>query len=189
MRSNAKQIIGRSSTVERRFLMPNSHRPTDTTRTVLSAQCLARRCELDDCSERVQTSSFLSATILSWSGIEFTSPERTRHRQDSSVVSGGVAVWISCNALENDIRQPLRASWLKVSYVWPGIRTGRTASSRRRRGGAMALIANGRCVLRRTAYQVNGHLPSHRTSSPPRKLPSRIRLPLASSFGVEYSVL
>ena len=49
------------------------------------------RCELDDCSERVQTSNFLSATVLS-------SPKRTRHRQDSFVVSG-VAVWINFKAV------------------------------------------------------------------------------------------
>ena len=49
------------------------------------------RCELDDCSERVQTSNFLSATVLS-------SPKRTRHRQDSFVVSG-VAVRINFKAV------------------------------------------------------------------------------------------
>ena len=34
-------------------------------KTVLSVSCLVYRCELDYCSKRVQTSNFLSATVLS----------------------------------------------------------------------------------------------------------------------------
>jgi len=72
--------------------------------------CLCRVwSELDDCSERVQTSDFLSATVLRLSGIQITPltdflsatvlrlsgiqitpPKRTQHRQDSYVVSGVV---------------------------------------------------------------------------------------------------
>jgi len=51
--------------------------------------CLCRVwSELDDCSERVQTSDFLSATVLRLSGIQITPPKRTQYRQDSYVVSG-----------------------------------------------------------------------------------------------------
>jgi len=68
--------------------------PARHDKTVLS---LAWRCELDNCSERVQTSNFLSAgDSLELSGIQFTPPNRARHRQDSFVVSG-VPVWISLN--------------------------------------------------------------------------------------------
>ena len=42
----------------------HSHRQTRHDKTVLSVSCLACRCELDDCSERVQTSNGLSATDL-----------------------------------------------------------------------------------------------------------------------------
>ena len=62
----------------------SSHRHTRRDKTVLSGSC---RCELDDCSGRVQTSDFLSATVLSCrEPIQFTPPKRTRHRQDSFVV-------------------------------------------------------------------------------------------------------
>jgi len=44
--------------------MPNSQRPPDKTRR-FRLSCLVCRCELDDCFERVQTSNFLSATVLS----------------------------------------------------------------------------------------------------------------------------
>jgi len=43
----------------------NLHRHARHDKTVLSVSCLAWRCELDHCSERVQTSNFLSATVLS----------------------------------------------------------------------------------------------------------------------------
>ena len=43
----------------------NSHCHTRHDKTVLSGSCLVCRCELDDCCERVQTSNFLSATVLS----------------------------------------------------------------------------------------------------------------------------
>jgi len=51
--------------------------------TVVSVSCLVCRCELDDCSERVQTSDFLSATVLSFR----ESNSYRRRRQDSLVVS------------------------------------------------------------------------------------------------------
>ena len=38
--------------------------PTRQDKTVLHVSCLLCRFELDDCSERVQTSDFLSATVF-----------------------------------------------------------------------------------------------------------------------------
>ena len=64
-------------------LLPSSHRHARHDKTVLSASCLAWRCELDNCSERVQISNFLPL-----SGMQFTPPMRTRHRRDSFAVSG-----------------------------------------------------------------------------------------------------
>ena len=58
-------LVGRSGRL-------NSHRQHD--KTVLSASRLVCRFELDDCSERVQTSHFLSATVLSC-------PESNSHRR------------------------------------------------------------------------------------------------------------
>ena len=52
--------------------------------------CLSRlvcRCELDDCSQRVQAANVSVGDSLELSGIQFTPPKRTRHRQDSLVVS------------------------------------------------------------------------------------------------------
>ena len=58
--------------------------------TVLS--CLMWRCELDDCSERVQTPNFLSATVLSCR--ESSSNRRSGRDTDKTVLScpaaGGV---------------------------------------------------------------------------------------------------
>ena len=51
-------LVGRSGRL-------SSHRHTRHDKTVLSVSCLMCRCELDDCCERVQTSNFLSATVLS----------------------------------------------------------------------------------------------------------------------------
>ena len=42
----------------------SSHSHTRLDKTVLSVSCVVCRCELDDCCERVQTSHFLSATVL-----------------------------------------------------------------------------------------------------------------------------
>jgi len=56
--SDAGRTVGRSGRL-------SSHRHTRHDKTVLSVSCLVRRCELDDCSERVRTSNFLSATVLS----------------------------------------------------------------------------------------------------------------------------
>jgi len=69
-------------------VMHSPHRPPDATRR--SCLCRVSRCELDDCSGRVQTSKFPVGDSLGLSaGIQFTPPKRTRHRQDSFVVSGG----------------------------------------------------------------------------------------------------
>ena len=60
-------------------------------KTVLSLLCLACRCELDHCSERVQTSNFLSVTVLSC--LESNSHRQSRHNTDkTSFVVSGVAV-------------------------------------------------------------------------------------------------
>ena len=53
---------------------------------------VAWRCELDDCSD-CSDFKFSVGDSLELSGIQFTSPKRTRHRQDSFAVSG-LAVWI-----------------------------------------------------------------------------------------------
>ena len=71
-------LVGRSSRL-------SSHRHTRRDKTVLSASCLMCRCELDDCSERVQTSNFLSATVLSY--WESNSHRRGRHHTDGTVLS------------------------------------------------------------------------------------------------------
>ena len=64
---------------------------TDTRhdKTVLSVSCLVCRCELDDCSERVQTSNFLSATVLSCR--ESSSHCRSGRDTDKTLVVSGVA--------------------------------------------------------------------------------------------------
>jgi len=66
----------------------NSHRHNKHDKTVLSVSCLvtlACRCELDDCSERVQTSNFLSATVLSCR--KFNSHRRSGRVTDKTVLS------------------------------------------------------------------------------------------------------
>ena len=55
-------------------VVPNSHRHTRHDKMILSVSCLVCRCELDDRSERVRTSNFLSATVLSC-------PETNSHRR------------------------------------------------------------------------------------------------------------
>ena len=64
----------------------------DTTQTVLSVSCLVCWCELDDCCERVQTSSFLSATVPSCRGnpVRTAEADATRTRQFSRVWRVGV---------------------------------------------------------------------------------------------------
>ena len=61
--------------------------PHQTRKTVLSVSCLTCRCEFGDWSERVQTADFQFSVgdSLELSGIQF---KRTRHRQDSFVMSG-----------------------------------------------------------------------------------------------------
>ena len=71
-------LVGRS----RRL---NSHRHTRHDRTVLFASCLVCRCELDDCSERVQTWNFQSATVLSCR--ESNSHRRSGRDTDKTVLS------------------------------------------------------------------------------------------------------
>jgi len=69
-----------SRRVER--VMPNSHLQPDTTRR----SCLrrVRRCELDDCSERVQTSNFFVGDSLELSG-ESNSHRRSGRDTDKTV--------------------------------------------------------------------------------------------------------
>jgi len=63
-----------------------SHRHTTIhDKAVLSVSCLVCRCELDDCSESVQTSDFLSATVVSCR--ESSSHRRCRHDADRTVLS------------------------------------------------------------------------------------------------------
>jgi len=52
----------------------SSHLHTRHDKMILSVSCLVCRCELDDRSERVRTSNFLSATVLSC-------PETNSHRR------------------------------------------------------------------------------------------------------------
>jgi len=56
--------------------------PDTTRRSCLS--CMVCRCQLGDCSERVQTSNFLSATVLSW---ESNSHRRSGRDTDKTVLS------------------------------------------------------------------------------------------------------
>ena len=59
--------------------------PARHDKTVLSVSCLVWRCELDDCSERVQTSNFLSTTVFSCR--ESSSHRRSRRDTDKTVLS------------------------------------------------------------------------------------------------------
>ena len=59
--------------------------PARQDKTVLSVSCLACRCELDDCPERVQTSYFLPATVLSCR--ESNSRRLSGHDTDKTVLS------------------------------------------------------------------------------------------------------
>jgi len=68
----------------------NSHRHTRHDKTVLSVSCLAWRCELNNCYQRVQTSHFLSATVFSCR--ESNSHYRGRHDADRIVLLG-LARW------------------------------------------------------------------------------------------------
>jgi len=63
---------------------------------------------LSDCSERVQTSDFLSVgDSLELSGIQFT-PYRSGHDTDKTVLSSGVVVWIT----ERRQRRLLALGWV-----------------------------------------------------------------------------
>jgi len=62
-----------------------SHRCIRQDKMVLSMSCLVCRCELDDCSERIQTSDFLSVTVLSCR--ESSSHHRSGHDTDKTVLS------------------------------------------------------------------------------------------------------
>jgi len=72
--------------------MPSSHRHNRHDKTVLSVSCLVWRCELYDCSERVQTSDFLSATVLRCRGnpIHTADADATQTRQFCRVRRGAV---------------------------------------------------------------------------------------------------
>ena len=69
-----------------------SHHHTRHDKTVLSVSRLVCRCELDDCSERVQTSNFLSVTVLSCR--ESNSHRRSGRDADKTVLSCMATVWI-----------------------------------------------------------------------------------------------
>jgi len=63
----------------------NSHRHTRNNKMVLSMSCLMWRCELDDSSERVHTSKFLSVTVMSCR--ESSSHRRRGRVTDKTVLS------------------------------------------------------------------------------------------------------
>ena len=75
-------------------LMPSSQRHTRHDKTVLSVSCPVCRCEFDDCSERVQTSNFLSATVLSCR--ESSSHRRSGRDTDKTVWS--CLAWWRCDS-------------------------------------------------------------------------------------------
>ena len=71
-----------------RSVMPHQTRHRQDTRhdkTVLSVSCLVCRCEFGDCSERVQTPYFLSATVLSCR--ESNSHRRSRRDKEKTILS------------------------------------------------------------------------------------------------------
>ena len=78
----------------------NFHRHIGRDKTVLSVSCLVCRCELDDCSERVQTSNFLSATVSSCRGSN--SHRRDGRDTDKTVLS--CLAWRCELALTNTTR-------------------------------------------------------------------------------------
>ena len=84
--------------------LPNSH-----DKTVLSVSCLVCRCELDDCSERVQASHFLSATVLSCR--ESSSHHRSRHDTDKTV--------LSCRVWRFELAFTRRVHWSRASASRP----------------------------------------------------------------------
>ena len=84
--------------------------------------CLCRVwCAVDDCSERVQTSNFLSATVLSCR--ESNSHRRNGRDADQTVfVVSGVAVWIKPNNLSGPSRCCLscKRCQIVVTDISPG---------------------------------------------------------------------
>jgi len=77
--SGGRTLVGRSGRLS------SHHHHTRHDKTVLSVSCLVFRCELDDCSERVQTLNFLSATVLSCR--ESNSHRRGGRDTDKTVLS------------------------------------------------------------------------------------------------------
>ena len=73
------------NTIVRPVCLLNSHRHNRHDKTIVSVSCRARRCELDNCSERVQTSNFLSATVLSCG--ESNSHHQNERNTDKTVLS------------------------------------------------------------------------------------------------------
>ena len=71
-------LVGRSGRL-------SAHHHTRDDKTVLFASCLVYQCELIDCGERVQTSYFLSATVLSCR--ESNSHRRSGRDLDKTVLS------------------------------------------------------------------------------------------------------
>ena len=98
--------------------MPNSHRQPDASRQ--SCPC---RVWCACVNWTIATNVFgLHTSVgdsLELSGIQFTPPKRTRHRQDSFVVSG-VAVWISFNrpGWRSDLIRLSTAMLSMVCHQW-----------------------------------------------------------------------
>ena len=147
-------LVGRSGRL-------NSHRHD---KTVLSVSCLVCRCELDDCCERVQTSNFLSATVLSCR--ESSSPRRSGRNADKTVLS--CLAWRCELALSRVVRRTaarhrlllrgLSSQWSGDDIVCRGAVKSSAAGSRRlcddlitrrmqaRRGWFTASIAAARLI-------------------------------------------
>ena len=126
-------LVGRSGRL-------SSHRRTRYDKTVLFMSCLlVCRCELGDCSECVQTSNFLSVTVLSCR--ECNSHSRSGRDTDKTV--------LSCLAWRCELALTLTRRQMSVMMIFgmgqmsgrelmPGhahVRTPRTATVSHGRGG------------------------------------------------------
>ena len=117
----------------------NFHSHIGRDKTVLSVSCLVCRCELDDCCERVQTSNFLSATVLSCRGSN--SHRRDGRDTDKTVLS--CLAWRCELALTNTTRTT-RPCVRRVPHIagdkkgsWCIVRV--VAGERKRRNAAVSL--------------------------------------------------
>ena len=92
-------------------LMPNLHRPPDTTRQSCLSSCLCRVwCAGVNWTIAVQTSNFLSATV--WSCREFNSHRRSGRDTDKTVLSCLVAL-VAWYTVKN-----VGAVWVPHGAVW-----------------------------------------------------------------------